>query len=335
MPIIASPFKPAWWLKNPHLQTLWPTFFRRSPNVDIMHHRLELDDGDFLDLAFSGLGNKQNPHTKPIVVILHGLEGSLESHYIKPLIKALDQNGFAACFVHFRGCSEEINRLPRSYHSGDTNDLQRVIDYLIKTYNQGVFAVIGFSLGGNVVLKWMGEQADNAPVQTAIAVSVPFQLAHAGERLEKSFSRVYQKHLLSSCQQKYNHKFKEQACPLDVDANKLKTFYQFDDRITAPLHGFKGADDYYQQCSSRQFLSHIHKPTLILHAKDDPFMWEHTIPDAEELSPSVQLELSSRGGHVGFISGKIPFMAEYWLDDRIIQWLKEQQYHQEQEQHHT
>ena len=318
MPILNSPFKPAWWLKNPHLQTLWATFFRSKPDIELSKHRLELDDGDFLDLAMTTIGNR------PIVVILHGLEGSLASHYVKPLLKALDNAGFAACFMHFRGCSDEINRLPRSYHSGDTEDLNWVIAYLQKEYQQGVFAVIGYSLGGNVLLKWMGEQAAAAPVQTAVAVSVPFQLAHAGERLETSFSRVYQKHLLSSCQQKFNHKFRKQACPLDVDANKLNTFYQFDDLITAPLHGFKGADDYYQQCSSRQFLIRIQKPTLILHSKDDPFMWEHTVPDEKELSPWVHLELSNHGGHVGFISGKAPFRAEYWLEPRIIKWLEEQ-----------
>lgn len=328
MPILNSPFKPAWWLKNTHLQTLWSTFFRSQARVEVTPFRLELDDGDFLDLAFRGFDDANQKTTKPIVVILHGLEGSLKSHYIKPLIKLLDENGFAACFVHFRGCSNEPNRLPRSYHSGDTGDLQRVIDYLVETNNQGVFAVIGFSLGGNVVLKWMGEQADKAPVETAIAVSVPFQLADAGDRLEKSFSRVYQKHLLSSCQQKFTDKFaNHENPPIKVEASKLKTFYAFDDCITAPLHGFKGADEYYSQCSSRQFLKNIRKPTLILHAKDDPFMWEHTIPDEDELSPSVRLELSDKGGHVGFISGKIPFMAEYWLDTRIIQWLKKLQHH--------
>jgi len=318
MPIIKSTFKPAWWLSNPHLQTLWSTFFRSSPDIELNDVRIELDDGDFLDLAITKLTNR------PIVVILHGLEGSLESHYIKPLIKTLDDAGYGACFVHFRGCSPEINRLSRSYHSGDTQDLQSVINHLQNQYQQGVFAVIGFSLGGNVVLKWMGEQGESATTQTAIAVSVPFQLSHAGDRLEKSFSRVYQKHLISRCQEKYTRKFADHASPLDVDVKQLNTFYTFDDQITAPLHGFKGADDYYRQCSSRQFLKHIQKPTLVLHSSDDPFMWKHTVPDEEELSPSVQLELSDSGGHVGFISGKHPLNAEYWVDKRIVEWLDSQ-----------
>ena len=317
MPIIKSEFKPAWWLSNPHLQTLWPSFFRVKPEVKLNKQRLELDDGDFLDLALSDIKNK------PVVLILHGLEGSLDSHYIKPLIKSLDDEGYGVCFLHFRGCSGELNRLPRSYHSGDTHDLQQVVNYLQKQFQQGVFAVIGFSLGGNVVLKWLGEQKEKAPVKTAVTISVPFQLAHAGERLEKSFSRVYQKHLLSRCQEKYTRKFSSKKSPLEVDAKTLKTFYTFDDQITAPLHGFKGADDYYQRSSSRQFLKTIKKPTLVLHSRDDPFMWKHTVPDENEVSPAVTLELSEKGGHVGFVTGKHPFSPEYWLDSRIIKWLNQ------------
>lgn len=316
MPITKSDFNPAWWLANPHLQTLWSSFFRPFPKIDLQEVRLELNDGDFLDIVMTDIQDK------PIVIILHGLEGSLRSHYIKPLIKSLEEAGFGACFVHFRGCSEELNRLPRSYHSGDTADLQSVVEHLEDAFSQGVYAVIGFSLGGNVVLKWLGEQGDNARTKTAIAVSVPFVLAHAGDRLEKSFSRVYQKHLLSCCQKKYIQKSSVCKMPIVVDAQTLNTFYTFDDKITAPLHGFTGADDYYNQCSSRQFLKDIKIPTLVLHAKDDPFMWEHTVPNEDELSPHVELELSDSGGHVGFISGSNPFKPLYWIDKRVIEWLQ-------------
>ena len=315
MPIIKSSFKPAWWLANPHLQTLWSSFFRSLPEIDSHNIRLELDDGDFLDLVVTDIQDK------PLVIILHGLEGSLESHYIKPLIKTLDDAGYGVCFVHFRGCSEELNRLPRSYHSGDTADLQTIVQYMKNNYKQGVFAVIGFSLGGNIVLKWLGEQGAKAITQTAIAISVPFTLSNAGERLEKSFSRVYQKHLLTRCQKKYKQKSSLLKMPIEADAQQLNTFYTFDDQITAPLHGFKNADDYYQQCSSRQFLKDIKKPTLILHAKDDPFMWEYTVPNDDELSSSIKLELSDTGGHVGFIAGKNPFNPLYWVDQRIVEWL--------------
>ena len=317
MPIKKSAFKPAWGPSNPHLQTLWSTFFRSIPDIELCSERLELADGDFLDIVMTELSDK------PIVIILHGLEGSLASPYVKPLIKQLDDAGFGVCFVHFRGCSDEINRLPRGYHSGDTKDLSEVIQHINNEYKQEIFAVIGFSLGGNVVLKWLGEQGQNAPTVTGVAVSVPFQLQDAGDRLEKSFSRVYQKHLLASCQKKYQEKFANQPSPLDddLDVSELDTFYDFDNQITAPLHGFEGADDYYKQSSSRQFLKHIRKPTLILHSKDDPFMWERTVPLDEELSPSVELELSEEGGHVGFVGGKHPFNVEYWVDKRIVEWL--------------
>ncbi|MEE9327335.1 MAG: hydrolase [Cocleimonas sp.] len=315
MALIKSNFQAPWWLKSPHTQTLWSTFFKRRPKLSLKSHRIELADGDFIDLAITDISNK------PLVLILHGLEGSLASHYAKPLMHKLDQSGYGAIFMHFRGCSDEMNRLDRSYHSGDTTDLNHVIDAIQEQFQQQLFAVIGFSLGGNVLLKWLGEKGAKARTQTAIAVSVPFQLAHAGDRLEKSFSRVYQKHLISRCQRKYRDKFSNKTSPLDINIDELNTFFSFDDQVTAPLHGFNGANDYYTQCSSRQFLKDIKKPTLILHAKDDPFMWEHTVPEEQELSQSIQLELSEQGGHVGFITGKSPFHAEYWVDQRILEWL--------------
>ncbi len=316
MPIVKSDFRPAWWLPNPHLQTLWPTFFKLRPDIVLNTDRLELIDGDFIDIS-----STNNIEEKPIVLILHGLEGTLESHYAKPLIKLLDENGYGVCFMHFRGCSGEINRLERSYHSGDSSDLQTVIEHIKEKYQQFPFAVIGFSLGGNVLLKWLGEQKQAANTTTAIAVSVPFKLRDAADRLEKSFSRVYQKHLISSCQNKYKEKNSKISLGLVENIEQVNTFFEFDDKITAPLHGFENADDYYTKSSSHQFLSTIKKPTLIIHAVDDPFMWESTPPKAHEISESVSFELSKSGGHVGFISGKYPWAATYWADQRILNWL--------------
>ena len=316
MPIDKSDFKPAWWLHNTHLQTLWSTFFKHRPELALNTDRLELVDGDFIDIS-----STKNIRQKPIVLILHGLEGTLESHYAKPLIKLLEDNGYGVCFMHFRGCSGEINRLKRSYHSGDSADLQTVVEYIKIKYQQSPFAVIGFSLGGNVLLKWLGEQKYAACTTTAIAVSVPFRLKDAADRLEKSFSRVYQKHLINSCQNKYKQKDSKISLNLVEDIECVNTFFEFDDKITAPLHGFKNADDYYTKSSSHQFLSTIKKPTLILHAEDDPFMWKSTPPNADEISESVHFELSKSGGHVGFISGKYPWAATYWADQRILKWL--------------
>jgi len=316
MPIIKSDFKPAWWLSNPHLQTVWSAVFKARPELMLSNHRVELPDGDFIDLAKTDFQNK------PIVLILHGMEGSLESHYAKPLIKHLDEAGFGVCFMHFRGCSGELNRLPRGYSSADSDDLQSVVDAIQHDYGRAPHAIIGFSLGGSVLLKWLGENGNNAMTQTAIAVSVPFQLRDAAERLGQDFSRVYQKYLINTCQQKFKQKTSLLDYPVEVNVDELNTFFSFDDKITAPLHGFKDAEDYYQRCSSRQFLNKIHKPTLIIHSRDDPFMWEHTAPEEHELSAMVHLELSESGGHVGFISGKYPWKVEYWLDNRILQWLK-------------
>ena len=319
MPIINSDFKPAWWLKNPHLQTMWGTAFKPKPEIGLISQRIELDDGDFVDVL-----KTKSIKDKPIALILHGMEGSVDSHYAKPLIDKLDNDGYGVYFMHFRSCSGELNRLPRGYSSDDSTDIQAVINSIKIDHNRTPFALIGFSLGGSVALKWLGEQADNAETTVGIAVSVPFRLRDAAIKLEKGFSRVYQHYLVSTCQRKYQAKEELISSPLNVNIKDLNTFYRFDDEITAPLHGFKSAEDYYEKCSSRQFLKSIRKPTLILHAKDDPFMWDHSAPREHELSKDVHLELTDQGGHVGFISGKYPWKTEYWLDQRILTWLNEQ-----------
>jgi hypothetical protein len=315
-----TPFRPAWWCRSPHCQTLWPHLFRRRPSLTLRRERLELPDGDFLDLAWSG------PERGPLVLVLHGLEGSLRSHYAASLIDGLVRSGLGVVFMHFRNCGGEPNRLPRSYHSGETGDLERLATQLVARTGQPLLAVVGFSLGGNVLLKWLGERGDSAPIRTAVAVSVPFLLGEAAERMETGWSRLYQWQLVRSLRRSYRRKLPRLSAQLPVDAaglERLRTFRTFDDRVTAPLHGFAGVDDYYTRSSSRQFLRHIRRPTLILHAADDPFMWPRTVPTAPELSPSVQLEVSAHGGHVGFVAGRWPWRPEYWLDARIIRHIHE------------
>lgn len=314
MPVTRSPFRPAWWLPGPHLQTLWPSLFRRRPKLDLTSRRLELPDGDFLDLAFGGEPDG------PLVLVLHGLEGSLESHYAGNLLAALGRAGFRTCFLHFRGCSGEPNRLPRGYHSGETGDLQTVVAWLEREVAP-VDSAIGFSLGGNVLLKWLGERGRDAAVNRAVAVSVPFVLADADRRLQRGASRPYQRHLMQRLRQSYRDKFRRIPSPLAVNVESLHTFHDFDEHVTAPLHGFAGADDYYTRSSSRPYLRHIERPVLILHALDDPFMWPDSVPAGSELSPAVTLELSRHGGHVGFVGGAVPGRARYWLEERIVQWL--------------
>ena len=309
--IVESGFKPHWLLRSPHLQTLWPVWTRRTLPAG-RKERLELPDGDFLDLFWCDGGG-------PLVIVMHGLEGSINSHYAAAIMQALQHNGFTGLFMHFRGCSGVPNRLARAYHSGETGDFMRVLEYATSTIGKPLHAAIGYSLGGNVLLKWLGEQGAEAPLGRAVAVSVPFRLAAAGQRLERGVSRIYQNHLMKKMRLGYKARFRVRPSPLDVDVDALTTFRDFDDKVTAPLHGFSGADDYYGSCSSRQFLKAIEKPTLIIHAQDDPFMFPDTVPQERELSPLVTLELSKHGGHVGFIGGGL--LPERWLEQRIIAYL--------------
>ncbi|MGR8918740.1 MAG: hydrolase [Gammaproteobacteria bacterium] len=306
-------FRPHLLLPGPHLPTIWASACRPRPRPAVTFERLELPDGDFLDLAWHG------PRAGPLVLLLHGLEGSVESSYVRALLAALDAAGYRGVLMHFRGCSGEMNRLDRSYHSGDTGDLEFVVRHLTEREGRAPVAAVGYSLGGNVLLKWLGELGAAAPLATAVAVSVPFDLAACADRLDQGFSRFYQRRLVSSLKQKFLHKFSGREAPVAVgDVHRLDTFWQFDDAVTAPLHGFSGADAYYRLSSSRQYLSGIRTPTLIVHAEDDPFVPAAAIPDASELAAGVTLEVTAGGGHVGFVG-----TGGYWLERRILAHLGE------------
>ncbi len=313
---MSDAFKPAWWCRGPHMQTLWPFLFRRTTRVELRRERIELPDGDFLDLDWTINNNG------PIVLVLHGLEGSSNSKYARGLLKAVHDHGWRGVVMHFRGCSGEPNRLPRGYHSGETGDLAYVVDLLRRREPEAPFFVVGFSLGGNVLLKWLGEAGARAPVKAAIAVSVPFLLAESAKRLERGFSQTYQWGLIRSMCQSVSEKRKWMKLPLKIeDLSTLKTFRDFDEHVTAPLHGFAGADDYYLRSSSRQYLKGIQVLTLIIQSRDDPFMTDAVIPRPDELSSTVRLELCDHGGHVGFVAGGHPWAPRYWLERRIVKQL--------------
>lgn len=314
------PFKPAWWLPGPHLQTLWPTFCRRPiKTLSIENERLELQDGDFLDLAWVG---KQQ--SGPIILLLHGLEGSVNSPYVQGMLNAIHQRHWRGVLMHFRGCSGEPNRLSRSYHSGDTQDFDRLVEVLKTREPQVSLAAVGFSLGGNVLLKWLGESKQNASLKAAAAVSVPYELHKASDRIQQGLSRFYEKHFLKCLDQRLAYKFILQPPPIELPPlSEIKSMWEFDEKVTAPLHGFTDARDYYSQSSSRQFLNKIQVPTLLIHSKDDPFMSPDIIPGSHELSECVKLEVTESGGHVGFISGHAPWRAHYWLEERIPDFLKD------------
>jgi predicted alpha/beta-fold hydrolase len=312
-----KPFVPAWWCRGPHAQTLWARLARRVPEVRFRRERLELPDGDFIDLDWSESGSG------PIVIVLHGLEGSSGSPYARGLMHAIEQRGWRGVVMHFRGCSGEPNRLARSYHSGDTGDLSCFVNTLRRREPRTPLAVVGYSLGGNVLLKWLGKAGAAAPLRAAVAVSVPFVLGGAADRLNQGFSRLYQWQLLRSLRRNVAEKRRRMRLPLGIeDLSTLRSFRDFDEHVTAPLHGFDGADHYYGVSSSRQYLKGIAVPTLVLHSSDDPFMTEAAIPAKNELSESVALEISPHGGHVGFVAGTWPWRARYWLEQRIPAYLE-------------
>lgn len=312
-------FKPAWWLPGPHLQTLWPTLCRRElKNIVLKRERFELDDGDFVDLDWT------EKKEGPIVLILHGLEGSVNSPYAKGMLHAIQQQGWRGVFMHFRGCSGEMNRRPQSYHSGDTKDVANIVTVLLEREKCHRIAAVGFSLGGNVLLKWMGEVGNHNPLCAAVGISVPFELSKTATRIQQGFSRIYQQYFMRTLCRKVRDKFETRPAPIELPTlEELHSLREFDDKVTAPLHGFASAEDYYQKSSSRQFLKNIAVPTLLLQAKDDPFMTTDLLPEMNELSPHVKLELTEQGGHVGFVSGTLPWRAEYWLERRVPEFLLE------------
>ncbi len=322
-----SQFSPCWWGRNPHVQTLLPTLIRRNRSISTIKQRWDTEDGDFLDLAWSALPCKAL--STPIIVVFHGLEGSIDSPYIKGLFQSIRDCGWIGVLMHFRGCSQEPNRATRSYHSGETTDAAFIIRQIKERYPQSPLFAVGYSLGGNMILKYLGEQGDKCLLDAAVAVSVPFKLDRCAARLETGFSRAYLRHLVRQLTDSMVLKmkvvdFSKQVSLTEKEIINLKTFREFDDVVTAPLHGFENADDYYNRCSSLQFLKNVKTPTLVLHSEDDPFISRDAIPSSHELSAQVKLELSKAGGHVGFISGGSPLKPEFWLEKRIPEFIGEQ-----------
>ena len=319
--ICPSEFKAPWWLRNNHMQTIWAGKLRRRPRLNMEQKRLTTADDDFIDLVIT------RDRGGAVVLVLHGLQGSIDSRYASGLLKALSDNGYTAVLMHFRGCSGELNKQPRLYHSGETTDALYVTDYIRRRFGARRIFAIGFSLGGNVLLKLLGEQQTKTPFDAAVAVSVPMRLDLCAIRINQGFSKLYQYLLVKSMKQTVIRKFYAGQL-LDSNINieavkQSKTFWDFDNAFTAPMHGFKDVHDYYRRCSSRQFLKHIQTPTLILHAADDPFRSKDAIPGDNELSHHVRLEISPNGGHTGFVSGTWPWRMHYWTDQRVMAFLNQ------------
>jgi len=321
-------FKPAVCLANGHLQTLFPALFSRPEDPKVTVEILELDDGDFVECVWHQKPKRYE--NTPIMILFHGLAGSFESPYIKRAMGALGKEGFAVVLMHFRGCGKEINRLPRSYHSGETEDAKALIRSLQTQYPKSPLYALGYSLGGNMLLKMLGEFASKSPLKSAMAVCAPMQLDSSSKRINRGFSKLYQYRLMRllkhSLEEKYKYHDMESLIGLKrEDVKKLRTFWEFDDVYTAPIHGFKDAREYYEKSSSKQYLKEIVTPTLIVHAEDDPFMGKEVVPKEDALSESVTLELCLSGGHVGFVTGSI-FSPKYWLESRIVDFFTSNAY---------
>lgn len=317
-----SHFHAPWWARNAHLQTILPKWLRRAP-ARFIPERFELADGDFVDLAWSGA---ISPDERPLLVLFHGLEGSIHSHYAKGLFAHLQRQGNDAVLMHFRGCSGEPNRLLRAYHSGAIEDAEALIAELGRRFPGKPLIAIGYSLGGNMLVNLLARACPDE-LTAAVVISAPLQLASCADRVNQGFSRVYQSYLLrtmrANLQSKIRHQAAAQSRWQPEQVSRIATLRDFDEQVTAPLHGFDSADHYYQTCSGLDLLARITIPTLIIHAADDPFMTGAVIPRPEQLSPMVRYELSRRGGHVGFLHGP-PWRPRFWLEERISQWLREQ-----------
>ena len=301
------------WLPGGHAQTIWPLLIK-GPLPAYRRERWRTPDDDFIDLDWIDAAGEA-----PCVALFHGLEGSSRSHYARRLMHAVAQRGWRGVVVHFRGCSGEPNRLPRAYHSGDSAEIDWVLRRLLARGDPALFAA-GVSLGGNALLKWLGEQGDQASavVAAAAAVSAPLDLAASNTALSSGFNRIYARHFLRTLIPAALAK--ERRFPGRIDIRRAQdadTLRAFDDAVTAPLHGFADAADYYAKSSCGPWLAAVRAPTLLLHAANDPFLPSTALPRREHLPAAVRLEVSPQGGHVGFVHGAPPGRID-WLPQRLL-----------------
>lgn len=315
LPLQAESYHAPSWALGGHFQTLYSTLIDASISVDYRRERWDTPDGDFIDLDWV-----EGPEDAPLVVFFHGLEGSSGSHSARGLMDELIKRNWRGVVVHFRGCSGEPNLLPRAYHGGDTQEIDWILRRL-RTQNPNTFLyAVGNSLGGNALLKWVGEQADRAQdvIEAAATVSAPVDLQACGYALDTGFNRIYARFFLRSLKRKALGKL--ERYPLLYDRHSVEnisTLYQFDTLVTARLHGFKDADDYWRRASSKSGLKDIALPTLLINSYDDPFMPGSALPKFTEVSPYVSLEFSKEGGHNAFISGSFPGNLS-WAPARVL-----------------
>jgi uncharacterized protein len=307
-------YHPPWWLPGGHLQTIYPYFALRSRPPRYRRERVETADGDFVD--FDWLDGAPDA---PLLVLFHGLEGCSRSHYASAVMNAAAARGWRGVVAHFRGCSGEPNRLPRAYHSGDADEIDWMLRVARSRASGKLFAV-GVSLGGNALLKWLAREgaAAAAVLDAAAAVSAPMDLMAAGDRLGRGFNRIYGLNFLRSLKRKSLDKLRR--FPAIADRRRIAgawTLRRFDDAFTAPVHGFRNVEDYWTRASSKPELDRIRLATLIVHARNDPFLPGHHLPAANQLPDAIECEFTAGGGHVGFAGGPFPGNLN-WLPQRLL-----------------
>ena len=315
-------FRAAPWLPGAHLQTLAGKVLRPKRELALESLRIDTPDGDFLDLELGPDPGDQ----APFVLILHGLEGSTRRPYIRMAMSALTEAGMRAIGMNFRSCSGVPNRRARFYHSGETGDIGFVIEVLRSVFPGRPFGALGFSLGGNVLLRYLGEQRDDPPplLLAAAAISVPYDLTEGSKMLESGWmGRVYTHYFLRSLQEKA--RAKRHLLREIVDFDRIlesRTLREFDEAATAPLHGFQDAGEYYRMASSKPILTSIRVPTCLIHALDDPFLPARSVPrEAVDLNPWLMGSFSPSGGHVGFVERGVPWQPTFWAETEAVRYL--------------
>lgn len=298
---------------------MWGPLVRHG-RLPLRRERVPTADGDFVDLDWA-----DGPAETPVVVVLHGLEGSARSHYVIGLLREVLARGWRGVALNFRSCSGELNRLPRFYHSGDTGDLDAVVNLLVAREAGVRIGAVGVSLGGNILLKWLGERETDVPQQlvATVAISVPFDLAACARVLDRGFCRaLYTENFMRTLRRKVRDKARRFPAFVDVAAvRRARTFAAYDRAVTAPLHGFADEHDYWTRSSSGPYVARIRRPTLLINALDDPFVPPETLPDAFTLPSDVVAEFTPDGGHAGFLAGRWPWRPEAWAERRAVEFL--------------
>ena len=315
-------YRPAWWVPGRHLQTLWGKLFRRTVPLRTSSEVLRTPDGDELELH-----SLDAPPGRPHLLLLHGLEGTVRSHYIGGILEQARLHGWGAHLLLFRGCGAVPNQARRFYHSGETSDAALAVDHILQRYPDAPLAMIGVSLGGNVLLKWLGELGACAPdrLRAAAAISVPFDLERGARYISRGFSHVYEANFVASLKRKAVEKLSRYPDLFDEAAlRRARTIVAFDEAVTAPVHGFRDAHDYYARSSALGWLHAIRRPTLLLSAADDPFLPAAVLDEVRAIArdnPFLHPEFTRRGGHVGFVSGRVPWRPRYYAEWRAIDFL--------------